>query len=60
MATMAEGSSSVSCYRMFLVGLFHSFAEETISGDDYIRNYDDVAALNKETDRDRLSYFPKI
>jgi len=43
---MAEGSSSVICYRMFLVDLFHSFAEETTSGDDYVRNFDDVGALN--------------
>ena len=57
---MAEGSSSMICHRMCLVGLFHSFAEDTILGDDYVRNYNHVAALNKETDRDRLSYFPKI
>ena len=36
---------------MFLDGLFDSFGKETISDDDYVRNYDDVGERNNETDR---------
>ena len=32
---------------MFLDGLFDNFGEETISDDDYVRNYDDGGELNK-------------
>ena len=49
MATMVQVICDHKIF--FFNGLFHSFSEETISDDDYARNYDDIGELNKEIDR---------
>ena len=56
LATIAEGCISTNDLPSYILdGLFDGFGEETISGDDDVRSYDDFGELSNETKGDSAS-----